>query len=406
MKKLNALIIGSESQLIVAMPALLNRAGFTVDAVTTCTFLKESKFISNLEHSFIAEDLLKIVTRKNLDDYSFIAICDDNSLKNILNSDLSSEKKLQLLPVKNLENFAHLFSKIGLSKILSKSGVRTPEFLVATTLDEVILAAEKLQYPVMVKVDASGGGWGVFECKNSDDIKKIEKRFFKSPLLVQKKIIGTELDLSGLYRDGKLIHFTYSKIKKVTSNKFGPSVVRAYQQLYNIDHQTFLEMEKLGEALGANGFATISCIESAIDGKRYFIEADMRPNSWVEFGKFLGDDPAQRISNWFLSGEAMKFPPQINNAYPAEVIMPYYLRLSAIEILFNRYSVWKYLPTQDHKLLLNIMAVEIFRLNRAVRNIKRTPTYLIRIAVPRKEDRNKIKLKFKGVYRKAKSLFG
>ncbi|MES2961968.1 MAG: ATP-grasp domain-containing protein [Pseudomonadota bacterium] len=388
------------------MPALLNRAGFNVDAITTCSFLEESKFISNFEHSFIPQDLVKMVMQKNLDTYDCIVVCDDLTLENILNSDLSSEQKLRLLPVQNLENFTHLFSKIGLSKILSEAGVRTPEFLVAQTQDEAVSAAEKLQYPVMIKVDSSGGGRGVFECKNSGDVKKIEARFFKLPLLVQKKIKGIELDLSGFYRDGKLIYFTYSKIEKVYQNKFGPSSLRTYQQLCNIDSSVFVEMQKLGEVLGANGFVTISCIKSAIDGKKYFIEADMRPNSWVEFGKFLGDDPAPRISNWFLNGEIMQYPLPINNDYPAKLILPYYLRLSALEILFNRYSVWKYLPLHDRRLLIKVMAVEVFKLNQTFRNIKRVPTFLIKLAVPLKEDRNKIKLKFKVAYRKTRSLFG
>jgi len=405
MKKLKALIIGSESELVIAMPALLNRAGFNVDAITSYSLLEKSKFISNFEHSVIPQDLIKIVAQKNLNDYDFIVICDDLTLENILNSDLSLEQKLQLLPVKNQENFTHLFSKIGLSKILSESGVTTPEFLVTTTIDEALFAAEKLQYPVMIKVDSSGGGWGVFECKNSCDVKKIEARFFKSPLLVQKKIEGSELDLSGFYREGKLIYFTHSKIEKVSKNKFGPSLLRTYEQLGNIDRSVFLEMQKLGEALGADGFINISCIKSAIDKKRYFIEADMRPNSWVEFGKFLGDDPAQRISKWFLNGETMQYPLPVNNDYPEKLILPYYLRLSALEILFNRYSVWKYLPLEDHKLLIEVMAVEIFKLNQIFKKIKRVPTFLIRLAVPQKEDRNKIKLKFKEVYQKAVTFF-
>jgi len=132
----------------------------------------------------------------------------------------------------------------------------------------------------------------------------------------------------------------------------------------------------------------------------------MRPNSWVEFGKFLGEDPAQRISNWFLNGETMQYPLRVNNDYPTKLILPYYLRLSALEILFNRYSVWKYLPLQDHGLLIKVMLVEVFKLNQIFRKIKRVPTFLIKLAVSHKEDRNKIKLKFKGAYRKATILFG
>ncbi|MBU6339202.1 MAG: ATP-grasp domain-containing protein [Rickettsiales bacterium] len=183
---------------------------------------------------------------------------------------------MKLLPINSEENLKHIYSKIGLSLTLSKAGITTPDFIVANGLDEVKEAAQKLQYPVMIKTNSDSGGVGVFECNDVADINKINSSFFNSPLLVQKKIIGTELDLYGLYRDGKLIYFTYSQIKKVAKNKFGPSKLRLYKQLSVVDKEIFIEMKNLGKALGANGFVTISCIEA--NNKRYFFEADMRPN--------------------------------------------------------------------------------------------------------------------------------
>lgn len=77
----------------------------------------------------------------------------------------------------------------------------------------------------MIKVDSSCSGYGVFECSNEFDIQKINSEFLKVPFLVQKKIMGTELDLSEFYLNSQLINFCYCVIEKVV-RKFGASSLR------------------------------------------------------------------------------------------------------------------------------------------------------------------------------------
>lgn len=395
MKK-NALIIGEHLELTCALPTLLSRAGFKVDIMTNNPMFKRSRFISNYD---LIEDRnlipLKAV-EKNLDNYDFIIISDDLHLKIILESNITLEQKLKLLPIKNEQNLEHIYSKIGLSRVLSKSNVCTPAFEVADGLDAAINAAQNLGYPIMVKANRGGGGDSVFECRNIADFDLIDKGFFDHPLLIQKKIIGTELDLSAFYRDGKLIHFTYSKIEKVIANKFGPSSVRTYYQLGTLDKKIFLEMAHLGKVLGADGFVTISCMQSDEDNKRYFIEADMRPNSWVEFSKFLGDDPAIRIANWFATGQTLVYP-TINKKYPSQMVMPYFLRLSLSEILQNRYNVWKFIPKKDLRLILELIVSQLCSPKQKMifKKIKRIPLSLIRLIISKKEIRLKIKNYFR-----------
>ncbi len=401
-KTRNALIIGEHNDLTFALPTLFHRAGFNVDIITSNPLFKHSRFIRN--YDLIADRSLipSKAVEKNLDDYDFIVVSDDLNLKIILESDITLEQKLKLLPITDKQNLEHIYSKIGLSRVLSKGNVSTPEFEVVDSFDGAINAAEKLGYPVMVKIDrCGGGGCGVFECKNVLDFDLLNKEIFNSPLLIQKKIIGTELDLSALYRNGKLIHFSYSKIEKVVMNQFGPSSVRTYHQLGTLDKKIFLEMMQLGKVLGADGFATISCLHSDEDNKRYFIEADMRPNVWVEFSKFLGDDPAMRIINWCVARQTLTYP-AINKKYPTQLLMPYFLRLSFSEILRNRYNVWKYIPRRDLRLILALVLSQRYVLPKpkiTLKRIKRAPTNLIRIVVPQREVRLKIKSYFRLILR-------
>lgn len=374
------------------MPHLLFRAGFEIDAVSSNQLLKENKFLSDYKFYSDKQSMLVHLIKKNLDVYDFIIPCDDQTLKNILDSSLAVVEKLKLLPVQAAENLKHISSKIGLSCALLEGGVVTPDFVVAGNFTEAVAAGEKLGYPLMLKIDFSGGGNGVFKCESASDLASIPQENFNLPLLVQKKISGEELDLSGIYRSGKLVTFSYSTIKKVIGNEFGPSSVRVYEQLGNVSEDVFLEMKKLGKVLGANGFVTISAIKSS-GGKIYFIEADMRPNVWVEMAKFIGDDPAKKLQKWFLQERSqvakLQYPQPLNKKFPTKLLIPYFARLSVAEILTNRYNVWKFMLKEDREFVLRFLYQQIFF--KVFRTIKRSPTLLIRVIVPRKENRVKVR---------------
>jgi hypothetical protein len=397
MKKLNALLIGEASQTMYGLPSLLFRAGFNVDVITNNPLLKKSRFISGYELVLDLKIIPIKVAERNLDNYDFIIACDDTILKNILYSDIAIKDKLKLLPINSDKNLKHIYSKVGLSKILFEANINTPAFVITSSLSEAIDAAEKLGYPILVKIDSSNGGDGVFECKKRSDFDLISPKIFDSQLLIQKKISGLELDLSALYRDGKLVHFSYCEIKKVIGNKFGPSVLRKYYQLSNIDKQVFIDLSNLGEALGANGFTNISAIKSSDDNKIYFFEADMRPNVWVDFTKFIGDDAAIKIAKWFLHGQILQYPQPINKNYPATKLIPYYLRMSALEILFNRYNVLSFIFKEDDKMIPELVFHLLFynKLKILLRQIKNSPNTLIKLVLPRKEDRLRVKNYFK-----------
>jgi phosphoribosylaminoimidazole carboxylase (NCAIR synthetase) len=70
-----------------------------------------------------------------------------------LNSDLSVEEKIELLPIQTIKNLDHIYSKIGLSKVFQEFGVITPEFRIAKDKSELKKSVESLGYPVLVKID-------------------------------------------------------------------------------------------------------------------------------------------------------------------------------------------------------------------------------------------------------------
>ncbi|MDX2083220.1 MAG: hypothetical protein SFV53_04465 [Rickettsiales bacterium] len=387
MNKPKVLLAGFYPDLGQALPFLLTRAGFEIEAISTKYFFNGSSFISNFFEIITEEDLHKKLDEIDLEIYQLIIIFDDFSLKSVANSGLSLSKKIKLLPLIDKKYFSHLGSKIFLSEFLQQGKILTPEFLVAKGRAEIKIAAQNLEFPLMVKADYSGGGDGVFECKNLADINLIPEEKLLAPVLLQKKIFGKELDLSAFYQNTKLIHFGYSEVEK-TISKFGPSKLRTYKKLENHDAELFYEMQRLGLAIGASGFVNISAIKSEIDGKIYFIEADMRPNVWVDFTKFIDDDLAPKISRWFKYGEMMKFS-AASNIKSVKILAPQFIRMAIWEILLNRYQVWRFMSSSDLKwfwknIFLDKAAIFFWRLNRI-------PTLTFRKILPNKNHRKKLK---------------
>ena len=344
MHKLDVLLIGGAwPELMMTVLNLLTRTGFTVDMISTNPLLKKSR---SVRHYFLAEKndvLLKIASEKTEGKYALVVIGDDPTLGKILDSDLSTDQKLALLPVTSAQHFSHVFSKIGLSRAFKENGLLTPDFRIANNAHDLKNAARELGHPLFIKVDSSSGGAGITESASSDDLDEAIGRIKAFPVLMQKKIEGVEVSMEAFYQNGALIHFAYSTQEKY-KYRFGPSLVRRYVQLSLLEQKVFDDLRLLGSALGAHGFVNISSIRSSLDGRLYFFEADMRPNLWLAHPHYFGDDPAVAIRNHFLTGATLAQPYPFDARYPREILLSHALRIGLGDLLLNRYQVWKHLP--------------------------------------------------------------
>lgn len=339
-------MIGSDPGHLQLMPDLLARAGFTVDVISQSALLQHTHQIRDLVYAKSEKELLELTEKQIAEHYDLVIIADDLTLRLVLQSELQAQTKLKLLPVTSENHFSHLFSKVRLSQALAAGKVLTPQYGVANSTAELTRLANTLGYPVMVKVDASTGGKGVFICQSDRDIDDLAPRLaqyphFRFPVLVQKKIEGLCLDLSAFYQAGQLIHFCHA-IEEKTTSPLGPSNVRTYTQLACLDEEIFTELAAVGKALGADGFANITAIWSKADQQRYFIEADMRPNGWSDYAKYIGHDLAGAIKAYFADGDVLQYPQAINARFPRTLLIAHVSRLKSWELLVNRYGVWNF----------------------------------------------------------------
>jgi hypothetical protein len=224
--------------------------------------------------------------------------------------------------------------------------VAAPRFAVVESAGDLVAACEGLGYPLVVKVDESGGGQGVFPCGSRAEAEALAARSLRLPLLVQEFIDGDFIDLSGFLRGGRPVHFVYNLSLKNVGSRFGVSILRRYPRLSALDRQVFDDLVHFSQALGLDGFVNISAMRRSVDGRLLFIEADLRPNVWVEASRLFGDDPAPAIRSAFETGSALAWPPPREPGSPT-VDLPYPFRMAAFELLTNRHGVWQTFGEHD-----------------------------------------------------------
>ncbi|MGA3303395.1 MAG: ATP-grasp domain-containing protein [Methylovirgula sp.] len=342
---MKALVFGHNFALMAPIPTLLSRAGFTVDLISDERMMTRCRNVNNFCRARNPESVVKIANQNAAHGYDLIVPSDDRTLAEILRAPLSDDEKARLLPVVAREDWVHIYSKIGLSKVLAAHGVNSPAFRVARDRTELERTAHEFNRPFVIKNDSSGGGQGVFLCETPEDVDHHAEKIVY-PVLVQEWIDGQLLDLSGFFQKGKPIFFSYAEILESRPNAFAGSVLRRYFCLDDLDADCFEGIEKLGKALGANGFVNISCLRAKRDGNLYFFEADMRPNVWVEYPKFIGEDPAPRIADYFLKGitlsRANNRVDQSTGAGERSMVLSYIGRMEREEIAANKYECQKY----------------------------------------------------------------
>lgn len=274
--------------------------------------------------------------------YDLIVCAGDFELKIIKDSNLTNSLKLKLLPVTQTQFFNHLCSKIELSKILKKNQIVSPAFKIVNKYENIDSLAKELGYPVILKIDYSGGGAGIFKLNTSHDIRLIPNYFKREKLLLQKFIDGKIFDFSGFYQKGKLIHFSCSEFIGSNRDPFGPSILRRFDKNISSDKNIIQELSTIGHALGLNGFTNVCCVKSKLDAKRYYFEVDVRPNDWVNYPRYFGDDPALHIKNHFDKKDLFKPLMAIHKNQQGINLFANPSRLNFYELIINKYHWMTY----------------------------------------------------------------
>jgi hypothetical protein len=319
---------------------LLGRAGFTCDAISSDPSLAWRHSVRRVFRFEPAPRWIEAALDWQSRTGGLVVPCDDDLVRQVRDAAIDDATKCRLLPIAGPEQLGHAGSKVGLARALEKAGVSAPRFAVVESAGTLVAACEKLGYPLVVKVDESGGGEGVFPCRSRAEAEALAARSLRLPLLVQEMIDGDLIDLSGFFREGRPVHFVHNEYLKNVGSRFGVSILRRYTRVSSVDRQVFDDLVHFSEALGLDGFVNISAVRQSVDGRLRFIEADLRPNVWVEASRIFGDDPAPAIRAAFEEGRVLPWPVP-REPGPTTVDLPYPFRMGAWELLTNRHGVWR-----------------------------------------------------------------
>jgi ATP-grasp domain len=340
---------------------LLSRAGFRCDAISSDRRLARAGVVQRVVPLERAPRWIEAALGWQARTGGMVVPCDDDLIRQVRDAAIDGAAKCRLLPITGPEHLGHVGSKVGLARALEKADVAAPRFAVVESAGDLVAVCETIGYPLVVKVDESGGGQGVFACGSRAEAEALAARSLRLPLLVQELIDGDLIDLSGFFRGGRPVHFVYNQYLKNVGSRFGVSKLRRYTQLADLDRAVFESLVHVGETLGLDGFVNFSAMRPRDDGRLLSIEADIRPNAWVEASRLFGDDPAPAIRGALEEGRVLTWPPPRPPGFPTTVELAYPFRLHPWEILTNRHGVWRTLGEHDRVDILRYLGSQAWR---------------------------------------------
>ncbi|WP_161499424.1 ATP-grasp domain-containing protein [Flavipsychrobacter stenotrophus] len=363
------------------LPAILKKSNCQVDIFSAGnSWVLHNGYYDNwieapADITAFIEHLLDFL-KANFHNYWWIIPGDDITLR-ILNDRITDEALFyKVMPLTKIENRALLGSKAGLAELCTKYSIKSPKQLVYNDNLSNSQISNYLGFPLMVKVDESEGGYGVFKCNNEQDLeRRLAEITHKKNLVFQQVIIGEDINTEALYKNGSLVVYNYSLSTKTIGN-FGISTRRVF--IHNDDLDDTLK--NIGKDLGLNGFGNIVFMRESNTGEYYLIEIDMRPNSWMYYGKFTGNDFIQGIKN-IMQDKFDLIKPPINIKNKEQIIGIYkkdvYRCITTKDFnglfywLLNKNGSWRYIPLHDkvlfrkvNKFLLDTLSMYIGNLFR------------------------------------------
>lgn len=344
------------------LPYLFSEAGCTVDVYCAeNSWLRKNSYVTvwhptqHASASLYARGLLE-VTREIK--YDWVVLADDAALWAV-NETLDGEDALALLPVTTAAHRKLLGSKLALSLACKQNNIPTPAF--CTALHTPCFENLSVPFPLLLKVDRSNAGRGVFLCKNAAQCQEIMEALSveeRKDLLIQEFVPGTDIAVEALFRKGVLLAYAASRVLENMSGAFSVSSLRKYGPHPEVEPL----LKRLGHTLGTDGFCNITLREEAGTKALFVIEADARPNLWFAQTRFAGLSFSRAIKG-YLSGETVTSPLKASEA----TLRHFYRDLNrSIETqdyvniflwLCNEGGRWKFIPSYDYKLLFAIASL-------------------------------------------------
>ena len=206
--------------------------------------------------------------------------------------------------------------------IMEKLNIPRPKGVAVTTIEEGVLAAAKIGYPVLVRPSFVLGGRAMQIVSNEEQLKKYLHEAVEvnveHPVLVDKYIMGKELEVDAVcdgenvFVPGIMEHVEHTGVHSGDSI----SVYPTFSVSQKVKDKILDYTVKLGKEIGIIGLYNIQFI---VDDKEevYVIEVNPRSSRTVPFISKATGKPLAPIATRIMLGESLK-QQGITELYPIE----------------------------------------------------------------------------------------
>ena len=195
-------------------------------------------------------------------------------------------------------------------ELLEKYGIFRPKGESVMTLDEALTAAEKLEYPVLLRPSYVIGGQNMTIAYTDDDVKQymaiILAQGIENPVLVDKYMMGTELEVDCI-SDGEdvLIPGIMEHIERAGVHS-GDSI--AVYPPYNLNDMMLEKIcdvsQKLALELGTQGLVNIQYL--IYHNELYVIEVNPRASRTIPYISKVTGVPMVELATKIMVGQKLK----------------------------------------------------------------------------------------------------
>lgn len=344
------------------LPQLFKQAGCEVEVFCgSDSWLLKNKYWDTWHNTEKKVSVAYVKALENLvsnGHYDWVVLTDDLVIRTMNESVIDPVLFRKIFPITKIEHRDLLGFKSGLSRLCQKYNIVTPAFVIYDGITDPLKLMSNLKFPILLKIDESGGGKGIFEAADAQMALNIFKALpdnKKIGLVFQEYILGDNISVEALFKNGRLLGYSSSKVLENIKGEFSVSRVREYFKLPNLE----IDLSRVADAFGLNGFASITFIRSHETGQFFLIEADLRPHGWFYLAKFGGVDFSELIAR-YLDPDSEKKYSQILTNQNTKVIR-YFSRdlkwaiqnwnfFGIVRWCVNKDGCWRFVPWHDQKL--------------------------------------------------------
>lgn len=304
------LACGSDWQAPARLPRLFQRAGCHVTVLASPEWgITKTKFVDEIVAAPTSLDPYVDALRSHLAlndrKYSWIIAVDDPLIGSLVEQD---EWTADILPVSSNLKGA-LASKAGFVSLAKDLSLPVPEQCVCESIDEALLAARALGYPLVMKLSASYAGIGVRKVDDDSELIGAWSELRADHRVVLQRYVEGQLgNTAALFSKGRLLASMSAFKSRTWPGAFGPSSARRFVHDTSIDG--FLE--RFGSQSEYDGFCAFDWILGS-DNALKLIELNARPVPALHMAKHVGVDFSEAIAvflNARSSSDDVKPEPQ------------------------------------------------------------------------------------------------